>query len=295
LQTLSAAEVASRYGYAFVNGMGTYEAFFAARLSNAFSVSYPSDNSLTDFAQFLLSLPRSMRPKTAAYVTADDPLALPQVERVRRMLEQGGILTVSHLAYPYETTDFTTYTQQVIASRASVVILGTSSIQDTTSFIQAFKQQHYNPQALIATTGANQGSAFTQAIGLVSTEGVFAPNGGWYPGIPTYQNAQFVRDYITKYGGTPEGISSDTVQAFSTGQILEQAIRKIQSINNAALIQELHTDTFNSLQGLVKFDKTGRNILAVSHLFQWQKGHLIPVYPSTIAQTRPEFPKAEWP
>src|SRR2546430_9997946 len=49
-----------------------------------------------------------------------------------------------------------------------------------------FRSQHYNPQAIIATAGPDQGSQFTNAIGGVkNAEGVYVPNGGWYPSINT--------------------------------------------------------------------------------------------------------------
>jgi hypothetical protein len=61
------------------------------------------------------------------------------------------------------------------------------------------------------------------------------------------------------------------------------------------LIQELHTDTFNTLQGPVKFASDGENSVAVAFLFQWQNGQLIVVYPNNAAQENPEFPKHSWP
>jgi branched-chain amino acid transport system substrate-binding protein len=62
------------------------------------------------------------------------------------------------------------------------------------------------------------------------------------------------------------------------------------------LIAELHSgDTFQSVQGDVKFDATGQNILATGYLFQWQQGSLISVYPPSQATKPPEFPKPNWP
>jgi branched-chain amino acid transport system substrate-binding protein len=76
--------------------------------------------------------------------------------------------------------------------------------------------------------------------------------------------------------------------------VLEQAANKIHSINNTTLIQELHADTFASVQGVAKFDSTGKNDQANSYLFQWQKGSLLPVFPSSVAAANPEFPKPQW-
>ena len=81
-----------------------------------------------------------------------------------------------------------------------MIVTGTL-LPDITAFIQAFKQQHYNPRALIATAGPDQGAQFTKAIGgNNAAEGIFVPNGGWYPQINTFQNAQMVQNYLAKYG-----------------------------------------------------------------------------------------------
>ncbi len=126
-------------------------------------------------------------------------------------------------------------------------------------------------------------------------EGVFVPNGGWYPGIKTYQNDQFTAEYLAKNGGSASDINSDAVQGYSVGQILEQAVNSAKSLDNAKIIQVLHSNEFNSLQGAVKFSARGENTLAVPFLFQWQKGQYIPVFPASSAQQNPEYPKPAWP
>ena len=76
---------------------------------------------------------------------------------------------------------------------------------------------------------------------------------------------------------------------------MEQAIDKIKSLNNSALIQELHRDTFNTVLGPASFDLSGQNSLAQAYLFQWQRGKLTLVFPPLVAAARPEFPKPQWP
>jgi branched-chain amino acid transport system substrate-binding protein len=296
LLTKPASVVANRYGYVMLEGAGGGPSVFTQGLHNIFDVSPPVANLLVSFTQYVLSLPPGQRPATAAYATEDDPFTQPQVDTAKSLLEQGGVKTVSYQVYPAETTDFTPIAQKMIASKADVVVTGTL-LPDITAFIQAFKQQHYNPKALIATAGPDQGDQFTKAIGgATAAEGIFVPNGGWYPQINTFQNAQMVKDYLAKYGGTADGISSDVAEAFAVGQVLQQAATKINSIDNTKLIAELHSgDTFQSVQGPVKFNDQGENILATGYLFQWQKGSLISVFPANQATNPPEYPKPNWP
>lgn len=122
------------------------------------------------------------------------------------------------------------------------------------------------------------------------------PNGGWFAEATTPGNAQMVQEYIAKYGGTADSISSDVAEAYSVGEVVQQAATKINSIDNTKLIAELHSsDTYQTVQGPVKFDDTGQNVAATAYLFQWQKGSLIPVYPANVAKAEPVYPKATWP
>ena len=296
LLTKPASVVVARYGYAMIEGAGGGPSVFTRGLHNLFDVSPPVANLLVSFTQYILSLPAGQRPTTAAYATQNDPFTQPQVDTAKQLLEQGGVKTVSYQVYPAETTDYTPIAQKMIASNAQVVVVGTL-LPDVVAYIQAFKQQHYNPQAMIATAGPDQGSQFTNAIGgAPSAEGIFVPNGGWYPSINTFQNAQMVKDYLAKYGGTADGISSDVAEGFSVGQVFQQAATNINSIDNAKLITQLHSGkTYQSVQGPVKFNEQGENILGTGYLFQWQKGSLVSVYPASQATASPEFPKPNWP
>jgi len=293
--TVPSDQAAARNGYAFVEGAGVSNSVFALDLRNLFSASLPAKYLMTSYALFILSLPIQMRPKTVAFVAADDPFAQTQMQDVKRRLLQGGLTQVTDITYPAETTNFTPIARQVVQTHADAFVLGSVGLPESVAFIKYFKQKHYNPKTFIAASGPDQGSAFSNAIGgAKDAEGIFVPNDGWYPGASTYQNSQFTSAYLARYGGSAGDISSDTVQAYSTGQILEQAINKSHSFGNAKLIQELHTDSFNSLQGPLEFTSDGENKVGVAYLFQWQQGQLIPVYPSDQAQSNPEYPKANW-
>ena len=295
LLTKPASVVANRYGYAMVEGAGGGPSVFTQGLNNVFDVSLPVVNNLDSFTQYILALPAAQRPKTAAYATEDDPFTQPQIDKARQLLEAGGVKTASYQVYPAETTDFTPIAQKIVASNAQVNVFGTL-LPDVSAFILAEKQQHYNPQAMIATAGPDQGSQFLKAIGGTSSaEGIMVPN-GWYAQLNVPGNAAMVNAYLAKYGGNAADISSDVPEAWSVGQVVQQALQKIGTVDNAKLIQELHSgDTFQSVQGPVKFDSTGQNTAATAYLFQWQKGQLVPVYPASVATASPVFPKPAWP
>jgi branched-chain amino acid transport system substrate-binding protein len=294
LLTQPASLVVNRYGYAMIEGAGGGPSIFDRGLHNIFDVSLPVANNLMSFAQYILSFPASQRPTTAAYATEDDPFAQPQVDMAKQLLEQGGVKTVSYQVYPADTSDYAPIADKVIISNAQVVILGTL-LPDCSAFLQRFRQLHYNPQAIIATSGPDEGSTFLGAVGgVAAAEGVMVPN-GWYAQSKTPGSSDLVKAYIAKYGGTIDEVSAGIGESYSVGEVLYQAITKINSLDNAKLIAELHSgDTFQSVQGSVKFDSTGKNILAEAHLFQWQNGKYSCIYPASEALSPPEMPKPDW-
>lgn len=296
LLTKPASVVANRYGYAMLEGAGGGPSVFTRGLNNVFDVSLPVANNLVAFANYIQTLPASQRPTSIAYATEDDPFTQPQIDTAKALFEKQGIKTASYQVYPAETTDYNPIADKMIASGAQVVVVGTL-LPDVSAFIQRFKQQHYNPQALIATAGPDQGDQFTKAIGgTKSAEGIMVPNGGWFAQATTPGNAQMVQEYLAKYGGTADGISSDVAEGYAVGQVVQQAVTKIGTLDNQKLIAVLHSgDTFTTVQGPVKFDSTGQNTAATAYLFQWQKGSLVPVYPTNVASAKPEYPRPNWP
>jgi len=293
--TVAGAPVAHRYGYAFLSGTGGIDKLYNLNYNENFNVSLPIRSYLDTFDEYMLSLPAAQRPKTVTYIGEDNPFSTLQLGRAQDTLKGKGLQTSLYQIYPEETTDYSPLIQKVVQANADVVILGTH-VDDCVAFLKGMRQQHYNPKAVIATGGPDAGAQFTKPLGGANVaEGVFVPNGGWYPEIKTYQNADFVSAYLAKNGGKAVDINSGSAQGYAVGQVLEQAVKKANSIDNARVIDELHKDTFNSLQGPVKFSDKGENTVSIPFLFQWQSGQPIVVYPANQAQANPQFPKKNWP
>jgi branched-chain amino acid transport system substrate-binding protein len=295
LLTKPASVVAHRYGYAMVEGSGGGPSVFTQGLNNIFDASPPIVNQMNGFVQYILSLPADQRPTSVAYATEDDPFTQPMIDQAKTLLVAAGIKTAYYQVYSAETTDFKPIAQSIINSKADLVVLG-SMLPDMLAYVQAFRQQHYNPKAIIASAGPDQGAQFTGPIGGANVaEGIFYPN-GWDPSITTPGNQQFVSDFIAKFGGTAQDISADSPEAYSAAQVLQQAVEKVGSLDNAKIITELHSgDTYQTVQGSVKFDSTGQNVSGIVYVFQWQQGQVKIVYPSAQAVATPEYPKPNWP
>jgi branched-chain amino acid transport system substrate-binding protein len=274
LLTTPSASVAAHYGYALVEGAGGAPSVFASPANvathNVFDVSLPIEDELIPFVNWVASLPPSERPKTAAYPMADDPFADPPVQLAQQKLQALGVKTVYSKIFPAESASYKPAADQVAATGAQAVLLGSTDVPTVAAFMQAFEQQHYNPKMFICAAGPDQGAAFTSAVGKGNATGMMVPN-GWYPGYSNPESQTMVNDYVAKYGGSPSDINADVAEAYSVGQVMAQAVTATGGTNNAKIISYLHSGvTINTVQGPVKFDELGKNSSAAAFTFQWQ-------------------------
>src|SRR3989442_2884656 len=257
LLTIPASTVTARFGSACPEPAGGGPRVFAQGLHSIFFVQPAAvEDNLVSYTKGLLSLPSGQKPRTAAYATHDDPFTQPKVDKAKSLLEAGGVATASYKVYPAETTDFSPLALQVIHANADVVILGTQE-PDAVAFVKAFQQQHYNPKSLIETTGPDQGKDFADKVGAGNTEGIMVP-AGWTPNATAYGNDKFVSEFVAKYGGAPRDISADAAEGYSVGQVVDQASKKANSIDNKALITALHSGSYQTIQGPISFDSVGK-------------------------------------
>src|SRR5215469_13346563 len=118
LLTVPSSKVANRFGYALIEGAGGAPAVFANGLHNVFDVSLIIQNQLVTAAKWLASLPKSERPKTAAFPTSNDPFTEPQLPVARAIMEKAGIKTVYTKVFASETTDYTPIATTVATKHA---------------------------------------------------------------------------------------------------------------------------------------------------------------------------------
>jgi len=235
-----------------------------------FDVSLPIEDEMIPFVNWVASLPPNERPKTAAYPMADDPFADPPVQLAQQKLQALGVKTVYSKIFPAETASYKPAADQVAATGAQAVLLGSTDVPTVAAFIQAFEQQHYNPKMFICAAGPDQGAAFTSAVGKSNATGMMVPN-GWYPGYSNAESQNMVNEYVAKYGGTPSDINADVAEAYSVGQVMAQAVTATGGTDNSKIISYLHSGvTLNTVQGPVKFDELGKNSSAAAFTFQWQ-------------------------
>jgi branched-chain amino acid transport system substrate-binding protein len=295
LLTAPASATAHRYGYAFVEGAGGAPIVFAQKLSNVFDVSLPVANELDPFSTWIASLPAGQRPKSAAYPMANDPFATPQVQLTQSKLAPLGIKTAYSHIFPEEVADYQAPADDVAGTGAQMVVLGSTDVPTVKAFVNAFEQQHYNPKIFIAAAGPDQGQAFTSAVGTANASGIMVPD-AWYGGSANPLSQAMVKAYIAQYGGTASDINADVAEAYSVGEVVDQAVTHNKSLSNSELITYLHSGVkLQSVQGPVQFNSLGENLVATAFIFQWQNGKFVQVLPvSAAGSVKIIYPKPDW-
>ncbi len=285
------SEVAARYGYAFVEPAGGAPDVFNRGLTNLFFAQPARGAQQADpFADYILGLPADVRPKTFAVASQDDPFTLGVMERLKEQLTEGGLELVFDEVYAPETTDFSAIATQVAALDPDLIVGGTV-LEDSIGQIRAYQEAGYQPRGAYFTTGPSLPGPFREGLGE-ATAGIFASM-SWFPEAEEFQNAEFVAKYVKKFGGTPGDIPEDAANAFTVGQVLQQAAENIQSIDNAALIEELHKSEYQTVVGPLSFDEVGAPKGSFM-ILQWKGDTFVIVGPPGREQAQPVWPKPEW-
>jgi branched-chain amino acid transport system substrate-binding protein len=292
LLTAPAARVAARYNYAFPEPSGGGPTVFQEKLGNVFFVQpAPVVNCGDPFVKYILSLPPSQRPKTAAYPELDDPFATPIAERARQKLEAAGIRTVFKEVYPPEMADLTPVVEKMAAAKPDMVFAGTQSA-DAYSMVNAMVQLGFSPKFLFQANGANSPVEFPSKVGAKNTAGIFSC-GDWFPDSKAPGNQQFINDYIAKYGGTSATIDSGSAEAYAVGEVVAEVAKKTGKVDNATIIKTLHSGTWPTVEGNLSWDKYGAPS-GSTMLTEWIGGKLLPVDPPAQALHAPVIPKPPW-
>ncbi len=283
------SEVANKYGYAFPEPAGGAPHVFDRGLTNLFFCQpASSDTQGIPFVNYVLSLPEASRPKTFAVISQDDPFTLGVVEAMEPLLTAGGLTEVLKEKYPPDTKDFSSLAAK-LADKNPDLIIGGTMFEDSVGQIKAYVQAGYQPRGAFFTTGPSLPKEFNEALGA-STEGVFSAI-SWFEASTTETNPQFVAAYHAMYG--EEAIAEDSANAFTVGQVLQQAVENTQSLDNAKLIAEMHKATFKTVVGPLAFDELGRPKGSFMVL-QWQGGGYKIVGPDYAKQSDAVWPKPTW-
>lgn len=254
---LPSARVAEEYGMLFVEPAGAAEAIFEAGYKNLFYAAPAVADTHYDYLfEHIMELPEDQRPKTAAFASMDDPLAMGAANGLKAKLEEAGVEILVDEIYPPNTTDFSGIAAQLADADADLMVGGTQ-YQDGVNLILAVRQLGYQPRMAAFTTAPTL-PEFVAAIGEDKVDGIMTPN-GYSPAAEYEGNANFVEMVMEKEGREP---TEDEANAYTVGQVVTAAVEAVgcaeQGDCQQELIDWLHANEVATIVGDLRWDEAGR-------------------------------------
>lgn len=248
-------------------------------------------NQANPFVSMVGALPDDQKPKTAAYVTQDDPFAAPVIESMQAQLEAMGVETVYSEVYPPETTNMQPFASKIAAAKPDLIAQG-AVFEDGVSLVKSLVQVGYSPNILYQTSAPSNGAQYTDAIGTGNEEGVFY-SVSWSEKAQTPGNAEFLATFEAQNGA---GVvpAEDAADAYAAAEVLAAAVEATGGLDNVALKDWLHANPVTTILGDLSWDANGRPI-GDFLLAQWQGGTVEIVQPPEAATTENlVMPKPAW-
>jgi branched-chain amino acid transport system substrate-binding protein len=281
--------IAARQGMLYIEPSGGSASLFSRGFTNLFFAQPATTDHLPDqFVQWVTALPADQRPKTAAYITQDDPGASPAVAIFKTMFEALGIQPVYNETYDPNTTNVDTIASAAAHAAPELVIHGAVA-DDGAQFVRSLEKLSFSPKVFFQTSSPGR-DEYPSTIGKPNAEGVFTAE-AWSPQAKYPGNAEFVAAYTKMFGAAP---TEDAANSYTAGQVLAAAVKAIGRIDQAALATWLHSHTVDTIVGPLKWDATGvpEGTLLLA---QWQSGTLQIVSPQAAATTTQVVnPKPAW-
>ncbi len=243
------------------------------------------------FSEWVTALPEGEKPKTGAYVAADDPFGAPVAEGIQEKLEAAGVETVYSEIYPPETVNFDSIASAIAARRPDVIAQGSAGLQDGVNLIRSLIKVGYSPKQMFQASTPSFADQYSDAIGVENTEGIFYAV-SHHVDADTPGNAEFVEAYRQKYGEDP---AEDAADAYAAAQVLQAAVEAVGSIEDQAALKDwLHENSVETILGELSWDETGAPEQAFL-LAQWQNGDEEIILPEEAATSDTIVnPKPPW-
>jgi branched-chain amino acid transport system substrate-binding protein len=279
LLNLPASAVAERNQMVYVEPAGGSPEMFSRGFEYLFFAQQATADHQADlFAEWAGGLPADQKPKTAAYVIADDPFGGPVAEGIKEQLEAAGVDTVYSEVYPPETVNFDAIASAIAADEPDLIAQGSAGLADGVNLVRALIKVGYSPKQLFQASTPSFADQYSDAIGIENTEGVFYAV-SYHVDSPTTGNEEFLAAYREKYDGDP---AEDAADAYAAAQVLQAAVEAVGEIDQEAIKDWLHENTVDTILGPLSWDETGAPEQAFL-LAQWQAGDEEIVLPEDAA------------
>ena len=238
--------------------------------------------------QALVDLLKHLGVKSVAIIYAQELFPRENLQFLDPYVKEAGFNVLLRKDYPMGAKDLTTLLSQVKGKNPEAVIALCYPAGAFTITTQA-QEVGLNPKFFFELVGPAVvvfGPKFGAATEGIATMGHWSPKGKW-PGAKDFYDR-----YVAKFNKKPDYLNS--VLAYTSCQILQQAIEKVGSFDWNKLRDYIANSEFQTINGPIKFTGT-ENMRTPSMILQWQKGELEIVWPEATATAKPLYPKPVWP
>ena len=291
LLNLPASAVAERNKMLYVEPAGGSPEMFSRGFKYLFFAHQATAPHQADlFVEWVKGLPADQKPKTGAYVIADDPFGGPVAEGIQKGLESAGVQTVYSKVYPPETKNFDAIASAIAAKKPDVIAQGSAGLEDGVNLVRSLIKVGYSPKQLFQASSPSFADQYSNGIGVKNTEGVFYAV-SYHVDAKTPGNDEFLKAYRAKYNTDPP---EDAADAYAAAQVLQKAVEEVGEIDQDKIRDWLHENSVDTILGKLSWDDKGAPEQAFL-LAQWQNGDEEIVLPKS-ANTSDKIvnPKPDW-
>jgi len=230
------------------------------RYDRYFSINCTGSQVKETFARgfFEIAMAMEPRPRSIALVNLDSDFHQRTAESARYLAGQNRLRVVYDRAYPPSTVDFAPIIRAVQAARPDIVFLG-SYPPDTAGLLRAASELRVNfglfGGPMIGPHITAQKLQLGPILNNLVVWDVYAPE-------PTLQFPG-TQALIEKYQPIAARENTDALGhyvpplAYTQMQVLEQAVRRVGRIDQAAIAADLHAQQFDTVIGPLRFDAMG--------------------------------------
>jgi len=255
-----AMPVVMQHGMCFVTlfGAGVNEAF---KYDRHFSMNVTGDNIKETYARGFLEVAYKMLPtppRSIAILAVDNDFAQRAAESARYLSRQRGLRIAYDRSYPPTTVDFTPTLRAVQATRPDLFFIA-SYPPDSNGILRAASELRITAPIFGGGMVGPQIAAVQAQLGpilnnLVNWD-VYSPEPTMkFPGVEAFhakyraraqeEQVDLLGNYLQPY-------------AYAQMQVVEQALKRVGKIDQAALAADMHANEFRTIVGDIRFSALG--------------------------------------
>jgi len=259
--------------------VGNTAASVALRQVKAGYIWFPTSAIPDQMAVELVKMMGEQKVKSAAIVSNILPFSKELKNALEPELKKAGIEIKYSTEYPPSIKDMTPIVAQVKNANPDAVLVLSYPSDSVLYSKQAHEVGISSPFQFVAVGPST--AAFRDAVGA-SANGVITM-GHWSPKRTEWNGAKaFQENYVARYKHEPDYLNA--ALTYMSLQIMEQAVQKA-GLNKEALRKTISSDTFDTINGKVKFQGV-ENVTTPVAFLQIQSGQLELVWPASIATSK---------